>query len=165
MSKKVNAQWEEFKFKEDVDYSVGEAVNATNKMFSYLKDKQTIIRPQKLKKRFVLSDDEISRYKNYFMNKHLTEDSVKVAMSCLSAIYREYDVSLEKALEVVEYAMVNGYLLSKAIKDKLGIDIVEIDDYSNDVLLHNVKFCIYKSFEFLKKIQKMFEKKGTSDND
>jgi len=168
MSRELRAEWKEYLFEEGKDYTLEEAIEKFVTVVMFLKDKGVRVTEQmfldmpQFDKEFRLSDvDKATYIKIFSAEGYAPDDSAKI-VKVMDVIYHTFDVSMNKAYEMIKYAANNRLTITQTVKDKLNVDFEEIGEYIDTVLPEILKYFLNRTLEYGRELNEMINEVFTS---
>lgn len=161
MNNKVRTQWEQYVFEVGKDYTYEESFEKVVNALKYLKDKgvrvteDMLLNNEKFESDFHLSDEEIARYIYMLISTEYTTKDGATIIKVMDAMYHMFDITTDEAYEMASYAADNHLTLTQTIKDKLKVDIDEVEEFINTVLSNILEFFKGKSIEVGKELSEL----------
>ncbi len=161
MSNKLRTEWEQYVFEAGKDYTFEEAIGKVSNALKHLKDmgvrvtEDMLLNNEKFEIDFHLLDEEKERYIQMFNGQGYAVKDCTTIVKVMDAMYHMFDVTTDEAYEMASYAADNHLTLTQTIKDKLKVDIDEVEEFINIVLSNILEFFKGKSIEVGKELSEL----------
>ncbi len=157
----IREEWKQYLFEEGKDYTLEEAIEKAKEAILYLKNKgvrvteNMLFNQEQHEKDFRLSELEIQEYIQKFCKEGYAVKDCTTIVKVMDVIYHMFDIDKNKAYEMALYAANNNLTVTKTIKDKMGVNFDEIDEYMNIVLLEIKNYFLERTLECGKELMEM----------
>lgn len=146
-------EWKHYIFDETKDYTFEEAIEKALEAFNYLVAHKIrvnidmIIDKGSFEKEHHMSEEQKRKYVKNFACKGYTLDSCTKIINCMDVIYHMFNISISDAELIADYAAQNKYTLTKALKDKLYVDLDEVSEFIDNVFGNIATYFMLKTLQ------------------
>lgn len=146
MSKTVRKEWEQYLFETGKEYPLEEAISMAINASMFLINKgiriseNLFLNYEQYGLDYRLSESEKATYAQKFNEEGYATHDCRTIVKVMDAIYHAFNITMDEAYVVAQYAVDNHLTLTQAILDRFNVDFNEIEEFIDTVLSEIVKY-------------------------